>query len=71
MYTFSLSLLTLSQGKLELITGATASLAQLQVFDADGRPICELDNDQATLGSYPVQNGFRIHVRILMLYLSL
>ena len=35
---------------------------QLQLLDADGKLICELDNDDAPLGSYPVQDGFRLHV---------
>ena len=48
--------------KLELITGATASLMQMQLFDPDGKLVCELDNDDASLNSYPVKNGFRIHV---------
>lgn len=50
------------KGKLELVTGATALLMQLQLLDADGKLICELDNDDAPLGSYPVQDGFRLHV---------
>lgn len=49
------------KGKLELITGATSTLMQLQLFNSDGKLVCELDNNTATLGSYPVENGFRIH----------
>ena len=47
---------------MELITGATASLMQLQLLDGDGKLICEMDKDSATLGSYPVENGYKIHV---------
>lgn len=53
------------QGKLELVTGATASLVELQLFDSYDKPVCMLDNDSATIGSYPIENGFRIHVRII------
>ncbi len=52
-----------TQGKLELVTGATASMMQLQLLDEDGKMICEVDNDSAMLDSYPVKNGYRIHVR--------
>ena len=45
------------------MTGATASMMQLQLFDEDGKMICEVDNDEATLESYPVKDGYRIHVR--------
>ena len=35
---------------------------QLQLLDGDGKLICEMDNDSAILGSYPVENGHKIHV---------
>ena len=35
---------------------------QLQLLDSDGKLICEMDKDSATLGSYPVENGYKIHV---------
>ena len=58
------SLLCLSQGKLELITGATASFMQLQLLDRNGKLVCELDDDDCTLESYPVETGYRIHVSV-------
>lgn len=54
--------LLIAQGKLELITGATASYMQLQLFDKQSKFVCDLDNDDTVLGAYPVQDGFRIHV---------
>ncbi len=51
-----------TQGKLELITGVTASFMRLQLFDLDRKLVCELDKEECTLGSYPVENGFGIHV---------
>ena len=50
------------QGKLELITGATAALMQLQLFDREGKMVCELDDDSASLGSSGVQDGWRVSV---------
>ena len=47
---------------MELVTGATASLSELELYDEDGKLICSLDDDQRKMSSYPVENGFRIHV---------
>ena len=52
----------LSQMKLELVTGATAGLCDLQLFDTEGKLVCLMDNDDVPLGSYPVLNGYRVHV---------
>ena len=52
------------QGKLELITGATAGMMQLQLYDDDSKLLCELDKDSSPLQAYPVQDGYRIHVSI-------
>jgi hypothetical protein len=54
----------LFQGKLELITGATASLMKLQLFDDNDKLVCELCDDTATLGSTAVKDGYRLHVRV-------
>ena len=54
---------TCVQGKLELITGATASLMQLQLYDSDeDKLVCELTDDAATLGSTGAEDGWRINV---------
>ena len=51
------------QGKLELITGATAALMQLQLYDSDeDKLVCELTDDSATLSSTGAENGWRINV---------
>ncbi|CAI8048392.1 Tubulin-folding cofactor B [Geodia barretti] len=51
------------KGKLELITGATASLMQLQLFNGDeDKLVCELTDDAAPLGSTGAENGWRINV---------
>lgn len=50
------------KGKLELLTGAVASSQQLEVYDTSNKAVCKLDNDDALLGSYPIDDGMRIHV---------
>lgn len=37
-------------------------MMQVQLFDNDGKLLCELNNDDATLGSYPIKDGYRVHV---------
>eukprot|EP00062_Callorhinchus_milii_P024352 gi/632984162/ref/XP_007909003.1/ PREDICTED: tubulin-folding cofactor B [Callorhinchus milii] len=55
---------TLSQlkCKLELIVGSPAACMELQLFSPDGKLFGSLDQDEALLGSYPVDDGCRIHV---------
>ncbi|RVE55030.1 hypothetical protein evm_000450 [Chilo suppressalis] len=48
--------------KLELVTGASAATMQLKVYDNKNNFICNIDNDEALLGSYPIDDGMRIHV---------
>ncbi|KAK7488664.1 hypothetical protein BaRGS_00020117 [Batillaria attramentaria] len=50
------------KGKLELVTGASAATMKLSVLDKDNKFICNLDNDESLLGSYPVDSGMKIHV---------
>ncbi|XP_061407164.1 tubulin-folding cofactor B-like [Lethenteron reissneri] len=50
------------KGKLEMITGAPAAGMRLQLFGPHDEPLPELSDDDAQLGSYPVDNGCRIHV---------
>jgi tubulin-folding cofactor B len=48
--------------KLEMITGGTAANMQISVFDKEDKPVCEFDNNDALLGSYPVDSGHRMHI---------
>ncbi|CAF4799705.1 unnamed protein product [Pieris macdunnoughi] len=48
--------------KLELVTGGTASTMKLKVYDNKNNFLCDIDNDTALLGSYPIDDGMRIHV---------
>ena len=47
---------------MELVTGAPATSMKLQVFGKDDKLVCDLDNNDALLGSYPVDDDMRIHV---------
>ncbi|KAM9324133.1 tubulin-folding cofactor B [Gastrophryne carolinensis] len=48
--------------KLELVVGSPASCMDLQLYSAENTFIQNLDQDDALLGSYPVDDGCRIHV---------
>ncbi|XP_068106989.1 tubulin-folding cofactor B [Hyperolius riggenbachi] len=48
--------------KLELVVGSPASCMDLQLYSTENIFIQNLDQDDALLGSYPVDNGCRIHV---------
>jgi len=52
------------KGKLELITGANAATMEINVHDEKtGAKVCSLVNDDALLGSYPIDDGMRLHVQ--------
>jgi len=48
------------KSKLELVTGAFAGTMQLSVYK-DDKLICKLDNDDALLGSYHIDDGMTLH----------
>ncbi|XP_013930137.1 PREDICTED: tubulin-folding cofactor B [Thamnophis sirtalis] len=48
--------------KLELVVGSPASCMELELYTPDDKFVMKLDQDEALLGSYPVDDGFRIHV---------
>lgn len=50
------------QTKLELVTGGSAATMKLKVYDNKNKFLCDIDNDEALLGSYPIDDGMRIHV---------
>ena len=41
---------------------------QLQLLSKEGKLVGKLDNDDALLGSYPVDDGMKIHVRKLTVF---
>ena len=50
------------KSKLEMISGGSALTMKITVFDKEDKKICNLDNDLALFGSYPVDDGFRLHI---------
>eukprot|EP00092_Neocalanus_flemingeri_P005057 GFUD01005438.1.p1 GENE.GFUD01005438.1~~GFUD01005438.1.p1 ORF type:complete len:255 (+),score=74.90 GFUD01005438.1:177-941(+) len=50
------------KSKLEMIMGGSALVMKINVFDKEDKVICSLENDNALLGSYPVDDGCRLHV---------
>lgn len=54
---------SLPQCKLELVVGSPASCMELELYGADDTFYSKLDQEDALLGSYPVDDGCRIHVR--------
>ncbi|XP_053604427.1 tubulin-folding cofactor B [Plodia interpunctella] len=48
--------------KLELVTGGNAATMKLKLFDSKNNFVCDIDNNDALLGSYPIDDGMRIHV---------
>eukprot|EP00052_Salpingoeca_macrocollata_P006833 m.56181 g.56181 ORF g.56181 m.56181 type:complete len:242 (+) comp15684_c0_seq1:151-876(+) len=49
--------------KLEMITGVMSGSQQLELRAADGSVVCALADNNATLGSYPVQDNMELHVK--------
>lgn len=47
--------------KLEIVTGGAASTMELVLYNGD-TVVCKLDDDAAKLGSYPIDDGMRVHV---------
>ena len=58
------------QAKLELVTGAACNSMIVEVYSKDDKFVCRLDDDDALLGSYPVDDGARLHVILGLLFLS-
>lgn len=52
------------QGKLEMIVGSSASCMSLELFSTNDKFLQKIDDDDALLGSYHVDNNCKIHVSI-------
>lgn len=50
------------QTKLELVTGGSAVTMKIKLYDNKNNFVCDIANDEALLGSYPVEDGMRIHI---------
>jgi len=53
------------KGKLELITGALTASMDISVYDKNDETklVCELDDNDRLLGSYPVDSGMTLYVK--------
>ncbi|XP_071080298.1 tubulin-folding cofactor B-like [Haliotis cracherodii] len=50
------------KNKIELLTGASSGTMKLSLNDKDNKRVCQLDNDAALLGSYPIEDNMIVHV---------
>lgn len=47
---------------MELLTGGNPITMTIEVYDKNDSLVCKLDDGQRLLGSYPIDDGMRIHV---------
>lgn len=59
--------IVLLQSKLEMIVGAPASCMDLELFSVTDQFLQKIEDNEALLGSFPVDDECRIHVCILIL----
>lgn len=50
------------KNKLELLTGSQACNMKLELYSKDNKLLSKIDNNDALFGSYPVDDGCRLHV---------
>ncbi|KAK0179928.1 hypothetical protein PV327_005625 [Microctonus hyperodae] len=51
------------KGKLELLTGGNRATMKLEVYDKHNKLVCCPNEATRLLGSYPIDDGMRIHVK--------
>ena len=52
---------------MELLTGGNPATMTVEVYDKNDRLVCKLDEGQRLLGSYPIDDGMRVHVSLQMI----
>lgn len=50
------------KGRLELVTGASPGSMTLELYDDKDKPVGSITGDEALLGSFPVEENYKIHV---------
>lgn len=50
------------KSKLEMVVGAQSAFMELELYDVTDKFLLKMEDDEALLGSYPVDNDCRIHV---------
>ena len=48
------------------MTGAQCNSMVIEVYGNDDKFLCRLDNNDALIGSYPIDDGARLHVHELL-----
>lgn len=43
----------------------------IKVYDRDDQLVCSLDDNNALVGSYPIDDGLRLHVSVLRALLNM
>ena len=51
------------KSKLEMITGGSASTMKISAFTKEDKFICKLEDNNALLGSHPIDDGCRLHIQ--------
>uniref|UniRef100_A0A6B2EJ69 Putative tubulin-specific chaperone b tubulin folding cofactor b n=1 Tax=Phlebotomus kandelakii TaxID=1109342 RepID=A0A6B2EJ69_9DIPT len=49
------------KNKLEVVTGGCSASMKLELYNGD-KLVCKMDSNESLLGSYPIEDGMRIHV---------
>lgn len=57
------------KNKLEVITGGCAGTMQIDLYNGDNL-VCKIDNNDALVGSYPIEDGMRFHVNDNFLFIT-
>lgn len=60
-YSKGITVLELKE-KLELVTGGSSNSMTIKVYNRDDQLVCSLDDNNALIGSYPIDDGLRLHV---------
>lgn len=50
------------KNKLELLVGCESNAMKLEVYNKNDDIVCKLNENDRTLGSYPIDDGMRVHV---------
>ena len=61
LFTAYLSINLLFQAKLEVLTGGNPGTMKLELFSGS-KLVCKIENNDAMLGSFPIEDGMRLHV---------
>lgn len=55
---------------MELLTGGNSMTMTVEVYDKNDKLICKFNEGSRLLGSYPIDDGMRIHVNFFLRLLT-